>query len=443
MEGIGEDGGLIRIESRLASLERPISPPPIQKKRGGGPRKTRMHDSRNGDNEHSPAVAEVEAGKAQVSDHLAYFMRYLSKASRSTANLTPRLQIGQFADLYRRNLNSNGHHFIVHQHDHPVAGTHYDLRLQFSESSSLSFAIPYGLPGDPNSRRQLRMAIETRVHNTWNHLVESASHATGSLLIWDVGEYEILPNRLKAVVETDSELSEDGRNVSVQDSNLRSEPAELIEAFQMRRIRLRLQGSKLPHDYTIYLRLPSNSGPLIKKQQRGPRKRARKDMSPPATANYSSEDDRPVFAYRRESEGVVDTNSHDSAGSFHAPDISDEENDEIRVNNAYTGAVNSIGSVHQRRWVVTLDREASGFMKVRKGPEKGRWIPHSSVSKGEKGNSRGDDGENNHAGGWEPFYVRGRDEERSVVTGRLAKEIMDDEGVKGYNGRKMWRPVLE
>lgn len=42
-----------------------------------------------------------------------------------------------------------------------------DLRLQFSESSSISFAIPYGLPGNPNSQRQGRMAIETRVHNVW------------------------------------------------------------------------------------------------------------------------------------------------------------------------------------------------------------------------------------------------------------------------------------
>ena len=46
-------------------------------------------------------------------------------------------------------------------------GVHYDLRLQFSESSSISFAIPYGLPGNPNSLRPNRMAIETRVHNLW------------------------------------------------------------------------------------------------------------------------------------------------------------------------------------------------------------------------------------------------------------------------------------
>lgn len=44
---------------------------------------------------------------------------------------------------------------------------HYDLRLQFSETSTVSFAVPYGLPGNPNSIRPNRMAIETRVHNLW------------------------------------------------------------------------------------------------------------------------------------------------------------------------------------------------------------------------------------------------------------------------------------
>ena len=48
-----------------------------------------------------------------------------------------------------------------------VIGVHYDLRLQISESSSISFAIMYGLPGNPNSRRLNRNATETRVHNLW------------------------------------------------------------------------------------------------------------------------------------------------------------------------------------------------------------------------------------------------------------------------------------
>jgi hypothetical protein len=31
----------------------------------------------------------------------------------------------------------------------------------------MSFAVPKGLPGNPNSKSLGRMAIETRVHNLW------------------------------------------------------------------------------------------------------------------------------------------------------------------------------------------------------------------------------------------------------------------------------------
>jgi len=99
---------------------------------------------------------------------------------------------------------------------------------------------------------------------------------------------------------------------------------------------------------------------------------------------------------------------------------------DIRVNNAYTGATNSIGSVHQRHWFLQLDRARSGFVQVKQGKEKGKW-------------ARGNGGR----GGFEPFYVRGAEVERSVVTGRLSREVMEDEGVEGFVGRKMWRPILE
>lgn len=79
----------------------------------------------------------------------------------------PLLSVERLLELFRRNDNPHGHHFVVHQHDHPIAGLHYDLRLQISESSSISFAIMYGLPGNPNSKRLNRNATETRVHNLW------------------------------------------------------------------------------------------------------------------------------------------------------------------------------------------------------------------------------------------------------------------------------------
>ena len=122
-----------------------------------------------------PTLAAVEAGKAKIEDHLSYFRARLAKASRKTADDIPRLSINDFSNLYDGNQHKYGHHFVIHQHNHPKAGVHYDLRLQFSESSSASFAVPKGLPGNPNSRSIGRMAIETRVHNYWNHLIESAA----------------------------------------------------------------------------------------------------------------------------------------------------------------------------------------------------------------------------------------------------------------------------
>jgi hypothetical protein len=132
---------------------------------------------------------------------------------------------------------------------------HYDLRLQFSQTSTISFAIPYGLPGNPNSVRPNRMAIETRVHNLWNNLIESASHATGSLLIWDTGEYEVMPYREPARARTtDDELSD--FEVDAQDT-LQTNSEKLFAGFQGRHLRLRLHGTRLTKGYTISLRLPS------------------------------------------------------------------------------------------------------------------------------------------------------------------------------------------
>ncbi len=121
-----------------------------------------------------PSTAAIEAGEAVIKDHLNYFSTKLSslvKTQTGNNQTQPRLSIEGFVDLYSRNQNSRGRHFVIHQHDHPIAGTHYDLRLQISESSSISFAIMYGLPGNPNSRHLGRNASETRVHNVWVRFV--------------------------------------------------------------------------------------------------------------------------------------------------------------------------------------------------------------------------------------------------------------------------------
>jgi hypothetical protein len=102
-----------------------------------------------------------------VKNHLQVWSAALLRVTRPSAAGLPRLPHDDWVELYRRNQHPHGRHFVIHQHNHPIAGPHYDLRLQISESSSVSFAIMYGLPGNPNSRRLNRNATETRVHNLW------------------------------------------------------------------------------------------------------------------------------------------------------------------------------------------------------------------------------------------------------------------------------------
>lgn len=152
--------------SQPSSLQRRVSPPPLKRKRTA---ESEIIESRKSSKRRtsSPSLAAIEAGEAVIEDHLGYFRKHLEKACRPVEANIPRLSIESFADLYRRNQHDNGHHFVVHQHNHPIAGIHYDLRLQFSSTSCVSWSIPYGLPGNPNSKRTSRMAVETRVHNLW------------------------------------------------------------------------------------------------------------------------------------------------------------------------------------------------------------------------------------------------------------------------------------
>jgi hypothetical protein len=101
-------------------------------------------------------------------------------------------------------------------------------------------------------------------------------------------------------------------------------------------------------------------------------------------------------------------------------DTDSEEDAETRRTNAYPGSTNSIGSVHQRNWFLLLDRRSSGFRQKQSG---GPW-------------------ERDGGNGFDTFYVRGREYERSVVTGRLAAEVESDEGVHGYAGRAGWMGIM-
>jgi hypothetical protein len=366
-----------------------------------------------------PTLAAVEAGKARIDDHLTYFKNHLAKADRTTASDVARLSIPDFSTLFHSNQHEHGHHFVIHQHNHPRAGVHYDLRLQFSRSSSMSFAVPKGLPGDPNSRSIGRMAIETRVHNYWNHLIESASSKTGSLLIWDTGTYEVLPRKkegrnrkgMPSPQTTDDENDRSGSDDNVPKPSLgkqsgnQHENEKLVAAFQTRYIRLRLHGTRLPKGYTVILRLPTNEiikRPIARLKSR-PRPQMQRVKSVP---DSDSEDQIQILVPEPEAEENLDTDT--------------DEDTQTRATNAYPGSINDIGSIHQRHWFLQLDRQNSGFVLDQSNNGKGRW-------------QRGPNGS-----GFESFLVRGRDHERSVVTGRLARDVERDEGVEGFVGRGGW-----
>ncbi|GAW11518.1 hypothetical protein ANO14919_008650 [Xylariales sp. No.14919] len=441
------------------------------------------------DEEQPPTTSAIESGQSSIDDHLKYFSTLLTKTTLSPLpSDTPHLSVDGYQKLYEVNAGSpRGAHFIIHQHDHPIAGTHYDLRLQINETSSASWAIMYGLPGDPNSFRPNRNATETRIHCLWNHLIETASHATGSLLIWDTGTYTVLPIKHQHSRD-DSQSSEDEDSSSPQ----LTEQQKLHEAFAARKIRLQLHGTRLPSPYVLNLRLTREEDALGRaRSTRIPRTRRRrgapstlsdritrsaskrKNAPEPVTSSDSEREyaSTPSFrrSARREREGTrTGDDEEDDAEIVHAPaeqvkegekDISaterelrELEDEEVRRTNAYPGATNSIGSVHQRRWYLSLDREASGFVKRRR---EGRTVWESTDIHADataEGVRKAEDRKKDKEAKEDeavtprltyPFYVRGVDYERSVVTGRLGSEVLRDEGVIGYVARKGWQAILK
>ncbi|KAF5231989.1 hypothetical protein FANTH_13174 [Fusarium anthophilum] len=352
-----------------------------------------------------PTTADIESGSATVEDHLSHFKAHLSKHILSPSPLS----ISSYSSLYTENFGSSaGAHFVIHQHDHPIAGTHYDLRLQINETSSASWAIMYGLPGDPQ---------------------KTASASTGSLLIWDTGTYSILPRQSKHAPTADpsSPTSSPGP------SSAPTQQALLHAAFQNRKIRIRLHGSRLPDPYVLNLRL-TRSEDVAGRVRSGktPRKGRRRHAQAETQPETSDEDS--------EGDTSEDVPSNTDAGtdaddlSVMEREIRELEDEEVRRTNAYPGASNTIGSVHQRRWYLSLDRPACGFVEER--------IKNRSVWKLEDGtetkNKQSNDGRMSY-----PFYVRGPDHERSVLTGRLGADILQDEGVDKFVQRQGWKPVLK
>lgn len=482
--------------SAPASLKRPISPPPTHLRRRSKP------DSVSTSTATKSTSAAVEAGELEVEDHVSFFSSKLLAATRPSVNGQPRLSHEDWLGLYQRNLNDRGHHFVVHQHDHPIAGTHYDLRLQCNATSSVSFAIMYGLPGDPNSRRLNRNATETRVHNLWNHLIETASHETGTMLLWDTGEYTVLPyNSSTNNTNTDDSASDSESNSTKQ---LESEPAKLHRAFQTRKIKLRLNGARLPKGYTISLRLTHENNravqpeaPAYKRRRRNTTTsaaRRRREAATSDSSRASSPDVEPSSPstvgddlsnkaparlsrdvsslYRRTSpppkrtpnpmqmqepaaapppsgpEPIQPFASSALTATPTAKKVQAEADEEtrIRLSNAYPGATNSINSIHQRKWYLSLDRAACGFRPTDR-TEFGRrvWVRRATVDDDDDDGGGKETGSGNgtgNGGGW-PFHVLGRAVERSILTARTAAEVARDEGLEGYKFRGGWKPVVE
>jgi hypothetical protein len=443
------------------SLQREITPPPTGKRKSLSVAANGKLET--GDNEEGldkidtlkpvSDLAAIEAGKKKVRNHVAHFSTALAPCVRPNAPLSL-MSIDDWISLYQSNLTPAGHHFIIHQHDHPIAGTHYDLRLQFSQGSSCSWAIPFGVPGNVNSRRQTRQCMETRVHNYWNHLIESASHATGSLLVWDTGEYEILPHKseIKAQLErketADSQGTDPGPQGESRDD--RPENEKLISAFQNCKIKLRLHGHKLPKNYTVNMWVASDSDHRLPSARRLPmRKRRRLDpeearrlkeyedeMNETASESGSDTDGRTNFTLGAKFSIGTSIRGGSMTALYETPEeeaqkeIEEREDEETRHNNAYPGASNTIGSVHQRKWFMGIAKEDSGFVKKGKSPA--AWVRRRD--------------ENGQLLGWDPFFVHGAEgdkAERSVVTGRTSAEVFADEGVVGFKRRKGWQPILQ
>ena len=198
-----------------------------------------------------------------------------------------------------------------------------------------------------------------------------------------------------------------------------------------RKIRLRLHGTRLPPNYTITFRLHDTNNrheqpkkPTRKRWRKDPNGKARGRKETPPSSDLEEE-----LLSLANDRATPDAATPPVSEAFDR-ELQELEDEGVRLTNAYPSASNTINSIYQRQWCIMLDRSSSGFV-LKRDTELGSkmWVR----KKGEGGESLG----------FEPFFVRGRDVERSVVTGRTADEVMADEGVKGFVGRKGWRAVLE
>lgn len=264
------------------------------------------------------------------------------------------------------------------------------------------------------------------------------------MLIWDTGEYEILPfeqkNDRKDEQMTDDERDESGDDeigfaaASKLDGLNMSEPEKLDQAFRAGKIRLRLHGTRLPPDYTISLRLTKDKGPPALRpnpQAKATPQPSRRSST--ATSNSPRRSNTPTGIDHQDpsARGTPPTDGadfdEDTFSTSAAPTAAEAAQilSAIRSLNAYPGSVNSINSIHQRWWFIALDKANCGFIRGKDADGKVTWTAKPAVTRRSY-----------------PFYVRGRDVETSVVTGRKAVDVLSDEGVVGFVPRGGWRAVL-
>ena len=276
------------------------------------------------------------------------------------------------------------------------------------------------------------------------------------MLLWDTGEYEILAYRdAPSPTGTDDELDASLPSNPPTSTTQPSEPEKLHRAFQKRKIKIRLHGTRLPATYTISLRLTQDNfkstQPLKPSRRRKPKRKPPNTHSQSTASASDTDTPRPsaqpptlrrsVSSLHRHASPPAPTPTTLTSDDAAITAASDSEDASIRVNNAYTGATNSINSIHQRKWFLSLDRPTSGFTPTNQKVYGNRvWVRRPKKESDSSG-SGGASGAS--LDGFEPFHVLGRDVERSIVSGRLAKDVLEDEGVEGYTSRGGWKAVTE
>lgn len=336
------------------------------------------------------------------------------------------------------------------------------------------------------------------------------------MLIWDTGEYEILKKVSKKYRDPDSDSGgdPDGTSPRIGFVTPDTQSSKLASAFSRRKIRLRLHGTRLPPGYTLYLRLTKENDrssqpkpPAFKRRRKvaeqSPSVQVRRNSTvssnssssshPPSTSDVDTDISiaartsthrrlrRTVSSLKRTASPPrrskpqqpsklelmasepLDPSNYSLGGPSYAPGDEeattantapgDDVDEAIRRNNAYPGASNTVGSIHQRKWYLSLDRELCGFKQISTPSHinhhaKTYWVtPSQQKESKEQPPSGANESPGNDAAqgaqGFQKFHVLGREHERSVVTGRLAADILEDEGVQRYVPRGLWTPVLE